>query len=58
MLGWDKKALIHIYNDNIFFQSNRRLSYLQSTKTLTGFGPASTNTRFLKGLQLKVKNSI
>jgi hypothetical protein len=30
------------------------MSFNNSTKTLTGFGPGSTNERFLKGLDKKV----
>jgi hypothetical protein len=35
-------------------QSQRPMSFNNSTKTLTGFGPGSTNERFLKGLDKKV----
>ena len=39
-------------------QSQRPLSFNNSTKTLTGFGPGSTTERFLRGLDKKVSSTI
>ena len=39
---------------SLYTQSQRPLNFNTSTKTLTGFGPASSAERYLKGLDNKV----